>query len=395
MQDARKGERNERSRAAEAAFRRHLAERGAELLDAWLGSGAWHRVRCAAGHDCRLKPDKARRDRLCRTCEPARTRSKVGEVENAFRHRIAEEGFELLEPWKNSHHRHRARCPLGHECAPRPSEFLRGAGGCAACSRRDTQTARAEFLQKLAELGCVLLEAEWRGSQNPHLIKCAQGHERWKRPTKLAAGEAPCSVCSGRDSSAAAAKFRANVQNLGGEVLETNWLGGQTPHRVRCQRGHVVTPRPAALSKGQGLCRKCRGLDWTVFYIVSGLSGIKLGVSSGDATWRLHQHRRDGYTQVVRLMLDLPEDEAPTIERVCLNAMSEARIEPIRGREYFPMEALSIAVDIVDGWIRTAPSPRPRSQTQRRSARPKAVAVSGFKRARGTRLSWDRAPKAP
>ncbi|MGX6605672.1 hypothetical protein ACWKSP_26590 [Micromonosporaceae bacterium Da 78-11] len=98
-------------------------------------------------------------------------------------------------------------------------------------------------------------------------------------------------------------------------------------------------------------------MTWDVFYIVAGENGIKLGVSSGDAKFRLGTHRLDGYAEVVRLLVGLPGDEAPTLERTCISAMSDAGIPPNRGREYFPLDALPIAVDIADGWLSSPSTP--------------------------------------
>lgn len=359
MQSTRKGERNKRSRAAEAAFRDYVSSRGAELLDDWLGAIAWHRVRCAAGHECRIKPNKMHRNRLCQTCEPVKRKSDSVRAEADFRKRLELAGVELLEPWLGTKFPHRARCQEGHDCLPHPNEVLRGGGACVACSGRDTQVAAEAFRRKLEELGCTLLDTRWRGTAHRYLIRCAQGHEGRKRPSLVTSGGRPCSVCSGRDSATAEAAFRSTVRELGGEVLEAVWLGVNRPHRVRCVRGHFSTPLPGNVHRGQGLCQKCRGLEWTAFYVVTGARGVKLGVTSRDGSQRLNAHKRDGYHQVVRLILDLPDGEALTVERVCLNAMADAGIAPIRGREYFPPEALPVAIDIVDGWFPEISKGRP------------------------------------
>jgi hypothetical protein len=43
-----------------------------------------------------------------------------------------------------------------------------------------------------------------------------------------------------------------------------------------------------------------------VFYIVIGPRGLKLGISSGDGSQRLAEHRRNGYVQTARLWAGLP-----------------------------------------------------------------------------------------
>lgn len=43
-------------------------------------------------------------------------------------------------------------------------------------------------------------------------------------------------------------------------LLEDGYLGGKTPHRVRCARGHLTTPRPGNVIRRQSVCGTCRAL---------------------------------------------------------------------------------------------------------------------------------------
>lgn len=352
MQGTPKRERDSRSLASEARFRQYLAEQGAEPLDDWLGVTAWHRVRCAAGHGLVIRPHKALRlARLCRACKPPARSGRSRQAEARFRARLTELGAELLDEWRGAAKPHRVSCAAGHESFPRPGDVANGTGICVTCSGLDTRQVEATFRSRLNDLGWTLIEPRWLGATRAHLIRCEIGHEMRKLASSVL-GKAPsCLVCIRRDPATAEAAFRLAVSRFGGEVLEPKWLGTEKPHRVRCAQGHVVTPRPHALAGGQGMCRKCKGKDPTAFYIAAGAVGMKLGVTSGDGSRRLDRHKRDGFIEVVRLIVGLPSDEAPTIERVCLSAMADAGIAPIRGREYFPTEALPVALDVVDGWF--------------------------------------------
>jgi len=351
MHDTRALKRDKRSLASEARFREHVSNHGGELLDDWLGVTAWHSVRCTEGHELKLQPHKAvRKSRLCRFCQPPKRSTRSISSEKRFYARLEDLGAQLLEPWSGACHPHRVRCSLGHVGFPRPSDVLNGCGPCSACSGRDTRHAESAFLRRLQEFGCRSISPGWHGSQHRYMIRCSRGHEAAQLATLVINGAHPCRICQGNTSAAAEHAFRTTVAKLGGEVLETEWLGSETPHAVRCPKGHVVTPRPHALTGGQGLCRKCKGLDWNAFYVVAGVAGIKFGITSRDGKQRLGRHKRAGYTEVVRLLTGMQPDEAPTLERVCLAAMADAKIAPIRGREYFPIEALPLALDIIDGW---------------------------------------------
>jgi hypothetical protein len=62
----------------------------------------------------------------------------------------------------------------------------------------------------------------------------------------------------------AEAAFRARVEELGGVLLESVWLGSTQPHRVRCPEGHEVAPRPQSLKAGNGLCSRCAQINHPV-----------------------------------------------------------------------------------------------------------------------------------
>lgn len=277
---------------AEAAFRARLEELGATLLEErWLGSYKPHRVRCAAGHECRTWPSGVSRSRgICRTCggkEGAKTR--VAAAEAAFRARVEAQGGTVLEPgWLGTNKPHRVRCALGHECSPSPSNLQRGKGICR--------------------------------------------------------------ICAGRDPAAAEVAFRARVEELGGIVLEPTWRGCSVPHQVTCAAGHKSTPRPNGVLFGQGICRTCAGKTWDTFYVVVDAVNehLKFGVTSGDSRPRLRDHARDGFDTVLRLATGLPGDAAPELERQILAALRDAGEHPVRGREYFPLQVQALVLDLVD-----------------------------------------------
>jgi hypothetical protein len=65
------------------------------------------------------------------------------------------------------------------------------------------------------------------------------------------------------DSPRIEAAFRARLAKLGAELLEPQYLGVKTPHRVRCAAGHVTTPTPDNVVNGRrGICRICTGHVW-------------------------------------------------------------------------------------------------------------------------------------
>jgi hypothetical protein len=121
--------------------------------------------------------------------------------------------------------------------------------------------AEAAFLAQLNELGATLLESTWLGVDSPHRVLCAAGHECAPRPYGLKQGKGICLVCVRRDPKTSEAAFRARLNELGATLLESEWLGVMKPHRVRCAEGHENKPRPISVLHGNGACRTCAGKD--------------------------------------------------------------------------------------------------------------------------------------
>lgn len=257
---------------AEAAFRARMAELGAELLEpTWLGSGAPHRARCAAGHECRPRP-AALRDGAgpCVTCGRAkgtatrrrgRRRDSVA-AEERFRRRLEQLGAQLLEPaWLGIMKPHRVRCNAGHDCYPAPVSVNSGQGICLRCARRSPQDAEAAFAARLAELGAEQLEPYVNSKTRVH-VRCPAGHDCHVMPNDLRSrGRGICRVCARNDPATAEKAFRARLAELGATPLYQAWLGNQHPYPVRCAKGHDCNPRPNDVQQGDGICRVCAGTD--------------------------------------------------------------------------------------------------------------------------------------
>ena len=122
--------------------------------------------------------------------------------------------------------------------------------------------------------------------------------------------------------------------------------------RVRCAAGHECSPTPHSVLRGQGVCHRCAGKEWDVFYVVADQTAgrIKFGITSGHPRPRLTNHRASGYRTVVRLMVGLPSDAASAIEKAVLGALRLAGITPIRGREHYDAAALAVVLDVVDNY---------------------------------------------
>ncbi|MFC8915960.1 hypothetical protein ACFT5C_09325 [Streptomyces sp. NPDC057116] len=138
------------------------------------------------------------------------------------------------------------------------------------------------------------------------------------------------------------------MEELGGTVVESAWLGDGTAHQLICREGHRTRTIPSGVKQGQGICRHCAGKTWDVFYVVESTHHVKFGITSGDPRPRLRTHAKDGFTDERRVIRDLPGDFAPDLEAGVRLALADEGLKPVRGREYFPSAATPLILSIVD-----------------------------------------------
>lgn len=120
--------------------------------------------------------------------------------------------------------------------------------------------------------------------------------------------------------------FRAQVVELGGVVLEPEWLGALKAHRCWCARGHECGPRPNDVQQG-------------------------VGITSHGGSARLSGHRRNGFTEVIQLETGLPEGLAIHIEQKIKATLAMAGAKPVQGEEYFSEESIALILNEISIWV--------------------------------------------
>lgn len=213
--------------------------------------------------------------------------------------------------------------------------------------RVTTRTIAAEkkFVQRIIELGAVPSWDEWKGMKTPHKIICKNGHTYAPRPDHVMwDGITPCRICVGLDPITAELNYRKLLSSVKATPGWKSWLGMKIPHKVICAKDHTCWPRPDSVQQGQGPCSKCSNKQWNVFYLVinSGDDALKFGITSGNPKRRLYDHARNGYTEVVKI---IKSSNALNIEGQLRYILTSNGYIPIRGREYYSIDALSLILD--------------------------------------------------
>lgn len=343
--------------AARAAFHALVAGLGAAVLGEYTNVRTPIACRCSAGHLCRPRPANVIGGQgICRTCagnDPA-------SAEASFRAQVATLGATVTGKYVNSKTPVACMCRNGHACRPRPEHVLRGHGICLACVGLDSAVAADAFRDRIAALGAVI-RGEYVNALTPVRCVCRNGHDCQPLPASVQQGVGICRTCAGIDPAVAEAKFRVLVAGFGGAVVG-KYVSSHTPVACVCKNGHKCAPHPTSVLGGTGLCQTCSVGESDVLYVVSSSDTVKFGITSGNPRPRLTEHRRTGYRTVIRLLTGLPGDVAPRLEQDVIATLRLAEYIPVRGREYFHLDALAVILDVVDHYplrpARTRTQPR-------------------------------------
>lgn len=169
-------------------------------------------------------------------------------------------GVPRYDDWRGSNEPHAVRCAAGHDAFPRPRNVQQGQGICGDCVRRSSQAAHDDFVAALARLGAVL-NGPWAGVNAPHDVTCSAGHACTPEPRNVLRGQGICKTCAGNDRDAAEAEFRSLLARDGVELLEDGYLGAGAKHLVRCPAGHERPVRPAHVRRRARVCPACERRD--------------------------------------------------------------------------------------------------------------------------------------
>lgn len=300
--------------------------------------------------------------------------SKVNPKSAAARDRflswVADNGFSLRGEvtWAGSAARYPATCPVGHKTTVCPNSVQQGHAGCRFCAAKATQAkatsaACDRFLSWVSDNGFTLDEPfEWKGVRVKYGATCHKGHRCNPRPDTIAArGLSGCEPCSyeqrgllRKDSKAARLAFIQWIADNGYTLSEPfEWKGVELGYAATCPQGHACAPWPISSGQGRGGCGACKGKVWDAFYVVHNVeaSTVKFGITSGNPKPRLADHRRAGFTAVLRVFAGLPEGEARGLEQQLLKVLHCAGVQPLQRREYFPDATLNVVLPFVDEWL--------------------------------------------
>lgn len=118
--------------------------------------------------------------------------------------------------------------------------------------------AEKEFLEIIRAKRATPRYTTWQGNQKPHEIVCSAGHVSTPTPANVRRGQGICRICAGQDPVTTERKFVLSLIARGDTPIYGKYEGANTAHLVRCTKGHEYRVSPAKVrSRGDG-CHECQ-----------------------------------------------------------------------------------------------------------------------------------------
>lgn len=260
----------------------------------------------------------------------------------------------LEAKWLGSGTPHRVQCSKGHIVTPVPIHIKEGINLCTICSGRNTKATEEKFLSTVKRLGASVRYTVWQGVRIRYAGVCPSGHDVLLRPCDvMAKNKIPCKRCAGLDRGQVEKEFVDRVSRLGGEVLG-QFKTSTAAVSVKCGAGHLTKVSPNYVQSNFKIaCRRCTKRNWNIFYIVLNpiACQIKFGVTSGNPKRRLAIHAKAGYTEVIKLLINVDAYSLETEVKKLLKAKGH---KPVHGVEYFSTDCLSDILDMTASYDRVS-----------------------------------------
>lgn len=148
-------------------------------------------------------------------------------------------------------------CPSHHRITTSYHKFTNRnrKHGCKICTKKDKNMAELEFRQIISELGGKVI-GEYKSAHIRVNCICPVGHDCEPIPGDVKRRLTMCKICSNKDSGVAEANFREAIREMGGEIIG-KYKGYNTHVDCKCKNGHMCSPIPSGIKRGEGMCSIC------------------------------------------------------------------------------------------------------------------------------------------
>lgn len=247
----------------------------------------------------------------------------------------------------NSGYKFKCICMNGHTVLVNPISIQHG---CYPCKQCMDDSLFERFKLALSMHNVVLDESEtkWHGGRDKdkYLAHCSRGHICTPCPSHIKRGQGPCIKCSYEIKKDKTLEVFLKCLNEHYAIPAwIEWNGVSIRHRIICKNGHVYYTLPSSVMyNGQGPCGLCANLYWDVFYVV--YNRIAKIYKLGITSNNPKQRLNYHKSKGFTDVIILYKNiDAHILENKIRKFLSDTGYYPFIGREYFEDDSLQVIIN--------------------------------------------------
>ena len=231
-------------RLTKEAVNERIADRGIEMLGAYVNNSTKTTFACDHGHQWDAAPNHVMNGTGCPSCA-----GKVPLTKEIVNARIAERGIELVGDYVTVNTRATFACAEGHQWDAAPGSVMAG-NRCPHCAGK-ARVTKEIVNERIADRGIKVI-GELVGSHTKATFECAEGHQWETTPNSVMAG---CGCPSCADRALTKEIVNARIAERGIELVG-DYVTVNTRATFACAEGHQWDATPSNIMTGRG-CPSC------------------------------------------------------------------------------------------------------------------------------------------
>lgn len=187
------GTNNPRSMRSFEDFWNLLESENYQLISPYKGATTKLTLKCPHNHEFNIVPYSFKN--IGTRCPICQGLSKEHAKEQ-FEKLVQKEGYTLLSPYKGVMKKVKLRCPRNHEFNVTPNHFKNHGTRCPICSGNSKEHSKQEFENLVQNEGYELLD-KYKNAKTKVKMRCPQGHTFEMTPNNFKNVGQRCPICQG------------------------------------------------------------------------------------------------------------------------------------------------------------------------------------------------------
>ena len=234
----------------------YIENEGYTLLNTYKDSKTKLKLRCPEGHVYYVIWNSFRKGHRCSECSPGGRKRTQEEAKKI----ITAEGYTLLSDYRGSHNKVTLKCPEGHIYNVAFNSFLNG-NRCPECAKvirgQKRKTPHSKVKKYVEQYGYTLITEYTLNNRRFVKLKCSSGHYVDRDLANFRQGEKKCPVCNNQVG-LEYEYVKGFIEEKGYKLLNNTYRSNCHKLNLICNKGHFCSISFANFKRGRR-CPICSG----------------------------------------------------------------------------------------------------------------------------------------